>query len=159
MKLVPGMTLRPSGPDLSLLAPLQLGPVSQPANPPVIWVFKVFVFMSMTSTDLLFRSVKNINPLPLSTSLMSNEKLLWGVMFVTGMDALVLTSAVLGLLLPPPQATSRTLASAHAPRVKYIFISSSWSEILLKGVLVLASTCSPGTGDQTVCLRFGGINE
>src|SRR5215470_13621152 len=80
-------------------------------------------------------------------------------MFVMGMDALLLTPSLLGLPPPPPpHATSRTLASTHAPRARYRFISSSWSEILLKGVLVFASTCSPYTVIR-VCLHSGRINE
>src|SRR5258708_40285065 len=74
MKLVPGIRFRPSGPDLSLLAPTQVGPVLQPANPPVICLRNEFVATSITSTDLLFRSVKYMRPLAPSTALMSKEQ-------------------------------------------------------------------------------------
>src|SRR5947208_8664226 len=75
MKGVPGIGLRPSGPDLSLLAPAQVGPVSHPANPPLICVMNAFVATSITSTDLLLRSVKYMRPVAVSTALLSNEKL------------------------------------------------------------------------------------
>ena len=58
MNVVPGMMFRPSGPELSLDALTHVGPVSQPANPPVICLMKVLVLVSKTSTDLLFLSVK-----------------------------------------------------------------------------------------------------
>jgi len=56
-KVVPGMMFSPSGPDLSLLAPLHDGPVLQPVKPGII-LRKLLVLMSMMSTDALFRSVK-----------------------------------------------------------------------------------------------------
>src|SRR5438132_4444241 len=75
MNGVPGMIFRPSGPDIGLLAPTHVGPVLQPKKPPVICLSSVFVLMSMTSTDLLLRSVKYIRLAALSTAAMSNEKL------------------------------------------------------------------------------------
>src|SRR5437016_14469884 len=69
------MRFSPSGPDLSLVAPTHVGPVSQPENPPVIFLSSVFVRMSITSTDLLLRSVKYIRLAALSTAAISNEKL------------------------------------------------------------------------------------
>jgi len=58
MNVVSGMTLRPSGPDLSLFAPTHAAPVLHPAKPPKICLIHFLVVVSMTSTDLLFLSVK-----------------------------------------------------------------------------------------------------
>src|ERR1700694_3776635 len=99
MKVVPGIRFRPSGPDLSLFAPLHVGPVSQPLNPPMICLRKVLVLISITSTDLLFRSVKYIRPLTLSTSPRSKEKFVPALTFGTAIRAL---GPPFKLLPPPP---------------------------------------------------------
>src|ERR1700674_2202392 len=103
MKVVPGITFSPSGPDLSLFAPLHVGPVSQPANPPMICFKKVLVLVSMTSTHLLFRAVKWDRPLTLSTSPMSKEKFEPALMFGTAIRALGVPFNLLPLPPPPPQ--------------------------------------------------------
>src|ERR1700756_3857400 len=99
MKGVPVMRLRPSGPDLSLFAPAQVGPVLQPANPPVICLRNVFVETSITSTDLLLRSVKYMRPLAPSTALMSKEKF---VPVVTLGTAMTFRKPGVELSPPPP---------------------------------------------------------
>src|SRR5438105_15027976 len=123
MNVVPVMRLSPSGPDLSLFAPTHVGPVLQPANPPVICFRNVFVGMSMTSTDLLLRSVKYMRPLAPSTALMSKEKLVPVVTPGTGMT--FTNPAGSSNPPPPPQPLRITLARKAKPRAKYPIMSSS----------------------------------
>src|SRR6184192_2187014 len=104
------MTFRPSGPDLLLFTPAHVGPVLQPAKPPVICLMKVFVFRSMTSTDLLFRSVKYMRPLTLSMPLMSKEKLVPDVTF--GTDMIALNSGGRALPCSPPPHPERDSAAS-----------------------------------------------
>src|SRR6266705_1090282 len=131
MNVVPVMRLSPSGPDLSLLAPTQVGPVLQPANPPIICFRNVFVATSMTSTDLLFRSVKYMRPLAPSTALMSKEKFVPAPTPGTGM---IFSKPGVELVPPPPQPPSITLARSAKPRAKYLVISSSFfSSLALRG--------------------------
>src|SRR5258706_4206815 len=114
MNVVPVMRLRPSGPDLSLFAPTQVGPVLHPANPPVIRFRNVFVGMSMTSTDWLLRLVKYMRPLAPSTALMSNEKF---VPVVTPGTPMTFTKPGVELEPPPPQAHRIRLPSTAKPNV------------------------------------------
>src|SRR5450432_666721 len=114
MNGVPGMRLSPSGPDLSLFAPLQVGPVSQPKNPPVICLRNVLVLMSMTSTDLLLRSVKYMRPFTESTAEMSKEKFVPAVTLGTAINAFRLTPLLLLLLEPPPPHPASSSAAAIA---------------------------------------------
>src|SRR6202140_2243524 len=123
MKVGPGIRFRPSGPDLSLVAPLHVGPVSQPANPPMICLRKVFVLMSMTSTDLLFRSVKYIRPLALSTSLMSKEKFVPVLTFGTAIRALGFPFKLVPLPPPPPQPPSNRVEAIATPTIKRLIMS------------------------------------
>src|ERR1700694_1800237 len=102
------MIFRPSGPDLSLFAPAHVGPVSQPLNPPMICLRKVLVLMSITSTDLLFRSVKYIRPLTLSTSPRSKEKFVPDPTLGTWIRALGPAFKLLPPPPPPPQPPSKT---------------------------------------------------
>src|SRR5438105_11916723 len=142
MKVVPGIRFRPSGPDLGLLAPTHVGPVLQPANPPMICLRKVLVLMSMTSTDLLFRSVKYIRPLALSTSLMSKEKFVPALTFGTAIRAL---STPIKLLPPPPppsQPPSNRVAATATPTIKrlimsVLLMSISDMDASLRGSIVL----------------------
>src|ERR1700693_2676385 len=125
MNGVPGMTFRPSGPEFGLLAPAHVGPVSQPKNPPLICLSSVLVLMSITSTDLLLRSVKYIRPAALSTAAISNEKV---VPVVTlGMEIIAFTS--MSRLLPPPppppHAFSSRQAANAAVAVQTLVISAS----------------------------------
>src|SRR5438874_1916751 len=117
------MRLRPSGPDMSLFAPTHVGPVLQPANPPVICFRNVFVLTSITSTDLLFLSVKYMRPLAPSTALMSNEKFVPGPTLGTA-----ITFTKPGFELeppPPPQAHRITLATSARPNAVYRIIGIS----------------------------------
>src|ERR1700682_407436 len=123
MKVVPGIRFRPSGPDLSLFAPAHVGPVSQPLNPPMICLRKVLVLMSITSTDLLFRSVKYIRPLALSTSLMSKEKFVPALTFGTAIRALGPPFKLLPPPPPPPQPPSNRVAAIATPTIKRLIIS------------------------------------
>src|SRR5947207_12330719 len=127
------MRFRPSGPDMSLFAPTHVGPVLQPANPPVICFRNVFVATSITSTDLLFLSVKYMRPLAPSTALMSNEKFVPGPTLGTA-----ITFTKPGVELeppPPPQAHRITLATSARPNAVYriIGISSLLSPLALIG--------------------------
>src|SRR5438477_9439489 len=140
MKVVPGIRFRPSGPDLGLLAPTHVGPVLQPANPPMICLRKVLVLVSITSTDLLFRSVKYIRPLALSTSLMSKEKFVPALTFGTAIRAL---STQFKLLPPPPpQPPSNRVAATATPTIKrlimsVLLMSISDMDASLRGSIVL----------------------
>src|SRR6202171_828410 len=122
MKVVPGMIFRPSGPDLSLLAPAHVGPVLQPAKPPMICLRNVLVLMSITSTDLLFRSVKYIRPLALSMSLMSKEKFVPALTFGTAISALGPAFKLLPPPPPPPQPPSNRVAAIAAPPTKRLIM-------------------------------------
>src|SRR5437764_607959 len=122
MKLVPVIRFRPSGPDMELFAPTHVGPVLQPANPPVICFRNVLVLTSITSTDLLLRSVKYIRSLTGSTALMSNEKF---VPVVTLGTPITFTKPGLELEPPPPQAHRIRLASTAKPNAGYRIIGCS----------------------------------
>src|SRR5512140_2771525 len=124
MNGVPGITLRPSGPDLSLFAPAHVGPVLHPANPPVICATNVLVGRSMTSTDLLLRSVKYMRPVAVSTPLMSKEKLVPADTPGTATTDLR-SGNVCDVPCPPPQA-DRTMAARHGrPNISIFFMSLS----------------------------------
>src|SRR5215472_12368649 len=74
----------------------------------------------MTSTAALFRSVKYIRPLALSTPAMSKEKLLVDVIFGTAMSAFTLTPLELPCveLLLPPQLPPKVIAAINStPRI------------------------------------------
>src|SRR5215470_14282222 len=98
----------------------------------------VLVFMSMTSTAALFRSVKYIRPLALSTPLMSKEKLLVDVMFGTAMRATTLTPLLLFELELLQLLPSVIAAIRITPRMRNVvmFFSSRFA------VVPLHWTCS-----------------
>src|SRR6266568_599215 len=138
------MRLRPSGPDMSLFAPTHVGPVLQPANPPVICFRNVFVLTSITSTDLLFLSVKYMRPLAPSTALMSNEKFVPGPTLGTA-----ITFTKPGVELeppPPPQAHRITLATSARPNAVYRIIGNLL--ILLSPLALMGRT-----GNTEGCAR------
>src|SRR6266851_7670387 len=122
MKVVPGIRFRPSGPDLGLIAPTHVGSGLQPVKPPVICLRKVLVLMSITSTDLLFRSVKYIRPLALSTSLMSKEKLVPETTLGTLINASGPVFKLLPPPPPPPQPPSIRVAAIAAPTIERLFM-------------------------------------
>src|SRR5437879_3534597 len=131
MNGVPGMRFRPSGPDASLFAPTHVGPVLQPAKPPVICLSSVFVLMSMTSTDLLLRSVKYIRLAALSTAAISNEKL---VPVVTlGMRIVAINDRK---ELPPP------LPPLHALSIKQTAKAAAALESLVMSVSLFIALMS-----------------
>src|SRR5437879_2557784 len=123
MKVVPGIRFRPSGPDLGLLAPTHVGPVLQPENPPMICLRKVLVLVSITSTDLLFRSVKYIRPLALSTSLMSKEKSVPALTFGTAIRNLGPPFKLLPPPPPPLQPPTKRVAATATPTIKRLIMS------------------------------------
>src|SRR5437660_8128852 len=106
----------------------------------MICLRKVLVLMSMTSTDLLFRSVKYIRPLALSTSLMSKEKFVPALTFGTAIRAL---STQFKLLPPPPpQPPSNRVAATATPTIKrlimsVLLMSISDMDASLRGSIVL----------------------
>src|SRR5260221_12845861 len=143
------MMLRPSGPDMSLLAPAQLGPVLHPAKPPVIALICLLVLMSMTSTDLLFRSVKYIRPRALSTALMSNEKLVPAVTLFTGISAL--SPVELLPPLPPPQPARISETIVAAPTVQSLFMSFLlFCDLRLDGCATAPRSRGPRTDNRSI---------
>src|SRR5262249_40284334 len=94
----------------------------------------VLVFMSMTSTAALFRSVKYIRPFALSTPLMSKEKLLVDVMFGTAMSATTLTPLLLFELELLQLFPSVIAAIRITPRIRRVvmFFSSKFAVVPLQ---------------------------
>src|ERR1700730_16411847 len=141
MKGVAGMRFRPSGPDLGLPPPAPARPVSHPKNPPVICLSRVFVRMSITSTDLLLRSVKYIRPAALSTSAISNEKFVPAVTLGMAIIAFSVTFTKLLLLSSPHPFSIRHAAKAEA-LLQNLVISASLFTALRDYHLILPAGVS-----------------
>src|SRR5437870_2771843 len=158
MNGVPGMTFRPSGPEFGLLAPTHVGPVSQPKKPPLICLSSVLVLMSITSTDLLLRSVKYIRPAALSTAAISNEKLVPVVTLGTRIVAINDRKELPPPLPPPLHALSiRQTAKAAAPGQNLVISASLF--IALKTEFRISPwksvSCCPGKPMST----FGSVRR
>src|SRR5215831_5444949 len=115
----------------------------------------VLVFISMTSTAALFRSVKYMRPLALSTPAMSKEKLLVEVMFGTAMSAFALTTLELLLELLPPQLLPSVIAAINmTARIRNVIMVSSLRPKWMEPVVTLFCLRSDADNSMLQHLRY-----